>query len=138
MRVQFTILTLCLAGAASLGAQSSDPATDPVKIEEYVKTLPADKPPAFDEVQRLALAANPLGCEDHPHAAGGGGGGAGARAYLWQREGKPEIMEDYDKKRAFYGCLDWHSGANSMWMMVSLIKQDPTIPVAHQEGKYRR
>jgi len=130
MRVQFTILTLCLAGAASLGAQSSDPATDPVKIEEYVKTLPADKPPAFDEVQRLALAANPLGCEDHPHAAGGGGGGAGARAYLWQREGKPEIMEDYDKKRAFYGCLDWHSGANSMWMMVSLIKQDPTIPVA--------
>ena len=125
MRAPITLLTLCLAGAASLGAQSSDPAVDPVKIGEYLKTLPADQPPAFDEVQRLALAASPLGCEDHPHAAAR----AAAQAYLWQREGKPEILEDYDKKRAFYGCLDWHSGANSMWMMVSLIKQDPTIAV---------
>ena len=121
MRALRTVLTLCLAGAASLGAQSSDPA----KVAEYLKSMPTAKPPAFDEVQRLALAANPLGCEDHPHAAGGV-----ARPYLWQRDGKPEILEDYDKKRAFYGCLDWHSSANSMWMMVSLMKQDPTIAVA--------
>jgi hypothetical protein len=49
--------------------------------------------------------------------------------YLWQREGKPQILEDYDKHRAFYGCLDWHSAVNSTWMMISLIKADPTISV---------
>lgn len=126
MRVRCTALLLCLVGAESLAAQSGDPAKDPAKIADYIKSMPNATPPAFDEVQRLALAANPLGCEDHPHAAPAA---SGTRAYLWQREGKPEILEDYDKKRSFYGCLDWHSAANSMWMMVSLLKQDPTIPV---------
>jgi hypothetical protein len=51
-------------------------------------------------------------------------------SYLWQRDGKPQILDDYDKHRAFYGCLDWHSGVNSTWMMISLIKADPTIAVA--------
>ena len=135
MRLLCTVLTICLAGVSSLGAQSSDP-EDSVKIADYIKSLPAANPPVYDEVQRLALAANPLGCEDHPHAAGGGGGAAGGggadgrQAYLWQREGKQQILEDYDKHRAFYGCLDWHSGVNSTWMMVSVIKADPTIAVA--------
>lgn len=130
MRVLCTTLILCVAGAPLL-AQRSEPATDPVQIAEYLKTLPNQAPPEYTEVERLALAANPLGCEDHPQAPGGGGaGGPGARTYLWQREGKPQILEEYDKKRAFYGCLDWHSSVNSMWMMVSLIKQDPTIAVA--------
>ena len=120
MRVRCTILSLCLA--APLAAQS----VDSVKIADYVKTMSSATPPVFDEVQRLALAANPLGCEDHPHAPAG----VNARPYLWQREGKPEILEEYDKKRAFYGCLDWHSSVNSMWMMVSLMKQDPAIAVA--------
>lgn len=124
MRVLCTVLTCCFA--APLAAQSLDPARDPAKIADYIKTMSSATPPAFDEVQRLALAANPLGCEDHPHAPAG----VGARQYLWQREGKPEILEEYDNKRAFYGCLDWHSSVNSMWMMVSLIKQDPTIAVA--------
>jgi hypothetical protein len=124
MRILSTVLTLCMV-SATLAAQSSEP----TKIAEYLKAMPTVNPPAYDEVQRLALAANPLGCEDHPHAAGGGGMGGG-RAYLWQREGKPQLLEEYDKKRAFYGCLDWHSGVNSTWMMVSLIKQDPKIIVA--------
>jgi hypothetical protein len=126
MRVLCTILTLGLAAVPALMAQPSDPA----KIAEYLKSMPTGGPPVYDEVERIALAANPLGCEDHPHAGGGGGGRGGAATYLWQREGKPEILEDYDKKRAFYGCLDWHSGVNSTWMMVSLIKADPTIAVA--------
>lgn len=126
MRVLCTALVFCIAGAGPLGAQSSEPAKDPAKIAEYIKGMPSATPPAFDEVQRLALAANPLGCEDHPHSPPAA---SGTRAYLWQRDGKPEILEEYDKKRAFYGCLDWHSAANSMWMMVSLLKQDPTIPV---------
>src|ERR1700732_4976331 len=109
MRVLCTALTLCLAStlpAASLAAQ----ATDPDKLADYKKTMPNATPPIYDEIERLALAANPLGCEDQPHAPGGGGpGGGGNRAYLWQRDGKPQILEDYDRKRAFYGCLDWHS-----------------------------
>ena len=123
---------LCVL-APAMAADGSDPATDAGKIAEYMKTLPAATPPVYDEVQRLALAANPLGCEDHPHAPGGGGGsagGPGTPAYLWQRDGKPQIIEDYREKRAFYGCLDWHSAVNSTWMMVSLIKADPTIAVA--------
>jgi Protein of unknown function (DUF2891) len=134
MRLLCTVFAICLAGVSSLVAQSSDP-EESVKIAEYIKSLPAANPPVYDEVQRLALAANPLGCEDHPHAAGGGGGAAGGggegrQAYLWQREGKQQILEDYDRHRAFYGCLDWHSGVNSTWMMVSVIKADPTIAVA--------
>ncbi len=89
------------------------------------KSLPNPAPPAYDEVQRLALAANPLGCEDHPHSPG-----IIRPGYLWQRDGKPQILDDYDKHRAFYGCLDWHSAVNSTWMMISLIKADPTIAVA--------
>jgi hypothetical protein len=123
MRILTTAFTLCLA-VAPLTAQ----VTDPVKLADYLKTMPNATPPVYDEVERLALAANPLGCEDHPHAPNGGA--QVNRAYLWQREGKQQILEDYDKKRSFYGCLDWHSAVNSTWMMVSLIKQDPNIAVA--------
>jgi len=113
---------------ASAGGWDGDP-RDPEKLSEYLKSLPVETPPVYNEVQRLALAANPLGCEDHPHASGGGMGGT-RQAYLWQRVGRPEILEDYDKHRSFYGCLDWHSGVNSTWMMISLIKADPTIALA--------
>jgi hypothetical protein len=106
-----------------MAAQSSDPA----KLVEYLKSLPDVNPPAYDEVERLALAANPLGCEDHPHSPGNGLGGGARPAYLWQHEGRQQILEEYQKKRAFYGCLDWHSAVNSTWMMVSLIKADPKI-----------
>lgn len=121
MRVLSNILILCLAGATSVLAQGGDSA----KIRDYLKSLPTPTPPPYDEVQRLALAANPLGCEDHPHAPG-----MVRPGYLWQRDGKPQIIEDYDKHRTFYGCLDWHSAVNSTWMMISLIKADPTIAVA--------
>ena len=120
MRVLCKMLSLSLVGATSLLAQS-----DSAKIHDYLKSLPAPASPAYGEVQRLALAANPLGCEDHPHSAG-----MIRPGYLWQRDGKPQILDDYDKHRAFYGCLDWHSGVNSTWMMISLIKGDPTIAVA--------
>ena len=129
MRFVSMILTLCLAATAPLAAAQD---TDSDKIAAYIKSLPSVKPPDYNETTRLALAANPLGCEEHPHAVGPGGGfGGGARGgYLWQRDGKPEIAPDYDRHHAFYGCLDWHSAVNSTWMMVSLIKSDPTITVA--------
>jgi Protein of unknown function (DUF2891) len=121
MRILCTMIGLCLVSAASLFAQPGDSA----KIHDYVKNLPPTPTPPYGEVQRLALAANPLGCEEHPHAPG-----MNRPGYLWQRDGKPQILEDYDHRRAFYGCLDWHSAVNSTWMMVSLIKADPTIAVA--------
>jgi hypothetical protein len=125
MRVLTSVFLLGLIGLPAVHAQNSDAAA----LAQYAKSLPDVKPPVYDEVERLALAANPLGCEDHPHAPGPGGGG-GRPQYLWQREGKPQIMQDYEHNHAFFGCLDWHSGVNSMWMMVSLIKQDPKISLA--------
>jgi hypothetical protein len=121
MRDFSRILIFCLAGTTSLLAQSSDTA----KIRDYLKTLPNPTPPAYNEVQRLTLAANPIGCEDHPHASG-----MNRPGYIWERDGKPQLLSDYEGHRAFYGCLDWHSAVNSTWMMISLIKADPTITVA--------
>jgi Protein of unknown function (DUF2891) len=125
MRVRSTLLTLCMAGAAALGSAQG---MDRAKIEAYIKSLPNVEPPAYGETERLALAANPLGCEEHPHASRPGLGGP-IPQYLWQRQGEPQLPDDYDHHRAFYGCLDWHSAVNSTWMMVSLIKSDPTIAV---------
>ncbi len=133
MRIASQVFVLCLVGAA-LPLQAQSPARDSAKIAAYIKSLPTVKPPDYNETERLALSANPLGCEEHPHAAP-----RNIPAYLWQREGKPQLMEDYDHKRAFYGCLDWHSAVNSTWMMVSLIKSDSTIatgPAIRNELQY--
>jgi hypothetical protein len=127
MRFASTVLTLCIATMATPAvAQDAESA----KVSDYIKSLPNVKPPDYGETERLALAANPLGCEEHPHSARPGGISGPLPQYLWQRDDKPEIADDYDHHRAFYGCLDWHSAVNSTWMMVSLIKSDPTIAVA--------
>ena len=114
------LLAVCLLA----GSLHADPPPDRDRISAYLKTLPAANTPIHSETERLALAANPLGCEDHPHASPRNQPG-----YLWERDGKPQLLQDYDTHRAFYGCLDWHSAVNSMWMMVSLIKADPSISV---------
>ncbi|HTV53481.1 MAG TPA: DUF2891 family protein, partial [Terriglobia bacterium] len=122
------ILAFCLAaGAALIPARAQEGQRE--KIAAYIKSMPPVKAPDYNETERLALAANPLGCEEHPHASGPPGGIRSAQ-YLWQRDGKPQIAADYDHHHAFYGCLDWHSAVNSTWMMVSLIKGDSTIAVA--------
>lgn len=121
MRTLSKMLILCLAGVTPLLAQSSDS----TKIRDYLKGLPTPTSPPYNEIQRLALAANPLGCEDHPQSQR-----TILPGYLWQHEDKPQIIEEYEKHRAFYGCSDWHSAVNSTWMMISLIKSDPAIAVA--------
>jgi hypothetical protein len=137
MRALSIVLSSCLvAGAIPVHAQGQ--IGDGEKIAEYVKSLPSVRAPDYNETERLALAANPLGCEEHPHSPGPNGV-AKPSQYLWQREGKPEIGPEYDRHHAFYGCLDWHSAVNSTWMMISLIKSDPTIAVApaiHNEIEY--
>lgn len=121
MRVVGTLLTFGFLGTWMAGAQ----ATDNAKVAQYMMTLPAAEPPIYSEVERLTLAASPLGCEDHPHALP-----PDRVSYLWQHEDKPHLVEEYPEHRAFFGCFDWHSAVNSTWMMVSLIKGDPSIAVA--------
>jgi len=127
MRVRTIVFVVCVACVASLApAQSLDEA----KISAYVKSLGAVKTPEYTEIQRLELAADPLGCEEHPQSPGPGGlGDTRPQAYLWQQEGKPELPDQYFLHRAFYGCLDWHSAVNSTWTLVSLLKSNPTIAV---------
>jgi hypothetical protein len=131
VRLSGMVLVVCLMGTPVMRAESGDVGkSDAGKLADYLKSLPGENPPAYNEVERLALATNPLGCEDHPHAAMGVyTSGVPRPTYLWQHEGKPQLLEEYDKKRTFYGCLDWHSAVNSMWMMVSLMKADPKIAV---------
>jgi hypothetical protein len=127
-RIAPMLFALCLAGASMLTLAQG---TDEAKITAYINSLPTVKPPDYNETTRLSLSANPLGCEEHPHASGpGSGAGPIPPQYLWQRDSRPQILEDYDHHRAFYGCLDWHSAVNSTWMMISLIKSDPNIAVA--------
>jgi len=126
MRISAIVIAVSMACSAALAPAQ---AVDEAKVAAYVKTLADVKPPQYTETERLALAADPLGCEEHPHAARGVPGPPPA-PYLWQRDGKPEIPDDYDHHHAFYGCLDWHSAVNSTWMMVSLIKSDPSIAVS--------
>ncbi len=125
MRVTGKILTVCAVWAIGAATLAAAQGTDQAKIADYLNSLPTVKPPEYNEATRLALAANPLGCEDHPHASM-----RFSSDYLWKRQDKPQLAEDYEHHRAFYGCLDWHSGVNSMWMMIALIKKDPTIAVA--------
>jgi hypothetical protein len=127
MRIVSIILTLSVAGITALASAQST--ADGAKIVDYVKSLPSAKPPEYAETIRLYLASNPLGCEEHLEDTSGGFGGL-RRGYLWQRDGKPELPAEYDHSHAFYGCYDWHSAVNSTWMMVNLIKGDPSIPVA--------
>lgn len=94
------------------------------EVNAVLKSLPDVKVPPFDETQALALVAMPLACLDHPQARPAG------PAYLFMYDGKPRLMEDYDKNRAFYGCFDWHSAVNSSWTMVAILKKFPNLPAA--------
>jgi hypothetical protein len=118
MRLATGLLIMCLAGSPTLFAQNSDPA----KVLQYLKTLPPTPAPVFDETRREALAASSIGCVDRPAEAP-----INRNNYLWQYAKPPQILDSYDKNRAFLGCTDWHSAVGSTWMLVSLIKQDPSI-----------
>ena len=121
MRIASSLLILTLAGSASLVAQNSDPA----KVAEYAKTLPPVSPPVFDEQKKEMLASFAISCADHPQETTGT-----RNNYLWGYEKMPQILEAYDRNRAFFGCSNWHDAVGSTWMMMSLLKQDPKIPLA--------
>jgi hypothetical protein len=121
MRVGVVVLALWALAVTDAAAQGSDPA----KVAAYLGTLPAVTVPAFDEARRETLAAAAIGCEDRPEEAP-----VNRNNYLWQYEKPAQLLEGYDKNRAFFGCSDWHDAVGSMWALMSLLRQDPKIGVA--------
>lgn len=115
---------LAILSALSLHA-AEQPNEDSVKaLRIYLNSLPQAQLPAFNQEQALALVTLPLSCVDRPQAV------PEQRVdYLWVQDGKPHLLDAYDKQRAFYGCFDWHSAVNSTWTMAAILKQFPQIPV---------
>jgi len=91
MRIASGILFLTLAGSGCVLAQGSDPA----KVAEYAKTLPATAPPVFDEQKKETLATYAISCTDHPQEDTGTHDN-----YLWGYEKMPVLLEGYDRNRA--------------------------------------
>jgi hypothetical protein len=119
MRIASGLPTLILlVSTIGLAAQNSDPA----KVAEYARTLPAATAPVFDEQKREMLASFAISCADHPQE------NTGTRNnYLWGYEKMPVLLEAYDRNRAFFGCSNWHDAVGDTWMMMSLLRQDPKI-----------
>jgi len=118
-----------LTVAASLSAAPADSKrktdSEAKELGAYLASLPAAPLSALTQAQALALATMPLSCLDHPQTLP-----EQRTDYLWVHDGKPHILDAYDKNRAFYGCFDWHSAVNSTWTLVAIVKQFPDIPVA--------
>lgn len=101
---------------------------DAVTAERYhafLNSLPVVEMPKLDETRALFLASLPLSCIDHPQSV------PESRVdYLWMQDGKPHLIDAYDKNRVFYGCSDWHSAVHSLWALVFVVKRFPKIPGA--------
>ncbi|GAC1361386.1 MAG: DUF2891 domain-containing protein [Acidobacteriaceae bacterium] len=115
------ISLLCLATSSLHAFQKPSASFTATDLRAYQKRLPQVTVPPFTLEQATSLAAWPLSCIDHPQAAPEGA------QYLWIYDARPRLPVDYDKTRAFYGCYDWHSAANSLWMMVALSKDYPDL-----------
>jgi len=93
-------------------------------LSSFLKSLPNPTVPPFSETQALGLVAMPLSCADHPQTRSEDN----PIGYLF--DPNPRFVEGYDKRRAFYGCNDWHSAVNSTWTLVRTLKMFPKMPVA--------
>ena len=99
------------------------PPADAADLPGFAANIPDAEIPALDLEMALTLAAMPLSCLDRPHAAP-----KDRRNYLDTLVASR--VPGYENSRAFYGCWDWHSAANSTWAMVKLYKEFPDIPVS--------
>src|SRR5438128_190681 len=93
-------------GTLNAADQAADqPKEDTAReLKTYLGSLPEAAFPEFNQEQALALVALPLSCVDRPQAV------PEQRVdYLWVQDGRPHLLEAYDKNRVFYGCFDWHS-----------------------------
>jgi hypothetical protein len=121
MKKVIGILVVLLAGAAAVAAQSSDPA----QVSAYLNSLPSTAPPVFDEARQETLATSAILCSDHPQEAP-----INRNSYLWRYEKQPQVLDGYDRNRAFFGCGDWHDAVASVWMLVATLNQNPKIALA--------
>jgi hypothetical protein len=120
MRVGVVAFAFGLLAVVNATAQGNDAA----KVTAYLQTLPAVMAPVLDETRRETLAAAAIGCEDRPQEAP-----ANRNNYLWQYEKPAQLLDGYDKNRAFFGCSVWHDAVGSMWALMSLLRQDSKIGV---------
>lgn len=114
-----------LLGAALTTALAAHAQVDASKVNAYVKTLPPVAPPVYDEARRETLATASISCADHPQEQP-----SNRNNFLWQWSKPAQILEGYDKNRSFFGCSNWHESVASVWMLVSLLNQDPKIGLA--------
>jgi hypothetical protein len=98
---------------------------DPAKVSNYLSSLPAAAPPAFDEAKQEMLVTSAILCSDHPQEAP-----ANRNNYLWQYQKPSQILEAYDHKRAFFGCGNWHDAVSAVWAEMSALNQAPKISLA--------
>lgn len=118
---------LALGGVVSAGAQtvSSAPHSEPAQVAAYLKSLPAVSAPAHGEAESEVLASAAIGCADHPQDAP-----INRNNYLWTYTKPADLLEGYDRNRAFYGCGTWHDAVSATWMMASILRQEPKITLA--------
>lgn len=118
------ILAIFATGLCRLFGQPRD-AGAAGRNSAFLNTLPEVKLPVINEERALSLVSLPLSCVDHPQSVP-----ENRIDYLWIQDGKPHLVDKYDKSRIFYGCSDWHSAVHSMWALVYVAKQYPEMPLA--------
>jgi hypothetical protein len=121
MKWTIGILLLSLTGASCISAQGSDPA----KVAAYLKTLPSVPAPVYGEAERETLASSAISCSDHPQEPP-----SNRNNYLWSFQKPADLLDGYDRNRAFFGCGTWHDAVASIWLTTSILKQDPKITLA--------
>lgn len=125
IRMRFCLkaaLVLCVTLWPVFGQPKDEGST--AKNAAFLKSLPDAKLPVIDQTQALALVSLPLSCVDHLQALP-----ENRVDYLWIPDGKPHLIEGFEKNRVFYGCSDWHSAVHSLWALVYVAKKFPGIPV---------
>jgi hypothetical protein len=119
-----TLIVLSIALSPFFGAGQSKEGAG-AKDRAFLSSLPEAQLPVVNQERALALVSLPLSCVDHPQAIP-----ENRVDYLWVQDGKPHLIDGYDKNRVFYGCSDWHSAVHSLWALVAVAKQFPQTAVA--------
>jgi hypothetical protein len=117
------VAMLVLSSVTVVCFGTPQPTPSGTDLKTFIGSLPDISVPAFTDQQALAILAMPLSCidrlEDHPPELN----------YLYTWETKPRLLEDFQKRRAFYGCYDWHSAVNSTWAMAAILRRFPQLQV---------
>ena len=113
---------------APLPASAQDPEAPPSRpaprefrdLKAFAASLPEVAPRPMDLTMASWLAALPIACVSRPHNR------PNNVPYLWDVTFTP--LPEFETRRSFYGCSDWHSSVNSTWTLVKLLKLFPDLP----------